>query len=85
MNIKPNTVYKTADGYFKSVKKDGKLVMANPSYPFAFLPEVLGDMEEIGSVEKFGHLIKKENHQFIEGETLSVKVTDDGNLEPIKN
>jgi hypothetical protein len=84
MKVKLNTVYKTADGYFKSIEKDGRVVMVNPSYPFAFLPEVMGNMEEVGSVEEFGHLIKKEEYDFIKGETLTVKVGEDGNLEPVK-
>lgn len=82
MKTKLNKVYKSGDGeYFKSVEKNGEIVLSNPSYPFVFLPRVLEPLEEIGDVVEFEHLIKQEEHQFIEGETLTVKVTDDGNLE----
>lgn len=84
MKVKLNAIYKNQDGeYFKCVDDRGLLVLSNPSYPFVFLPEVQYPLEEIGDAKDFEHLLKNEHHQFIEGETLTVSVGDDGNLVPI--
>lgn len=80
--MKINFIYKNQDGeYFKSIEKDGKIVLSNPSYPFVFLPEVQEPLTEIGKAEEFEHLIKKEDYQFHKGETLNVKVNKNGDLE----
>lgn len=82
MQVKLNMIYKNTDGeYFKCVDKNRTLCLSNPSYPFVFLPEVLEPLEEIGDAENYEHLIKRVDRQFFEGDTLSVEVTDDGNLE----
>lgn len=83
---KANYIYKNKDGeYFKSVEHAGKIVLSNPSYPFFFLFEVQEPLTEIGEAEKFGHLVRKENHQFYEGNTLNVKVNKKGSLKIVKN
>lgn len=83
---KLNYIYKNQDGeYFKSVEHDGKIVLQNPSYPFFFLFEGQEPLEEIGKAEKFGHLVKKEDSEFHEGNTLNVKINDDGDLEVDKS
>jgi hypothetical protein len=81
MEVKLNYIYKNQDGeYFKCVDDRGVLVLKNPSYPFVFLPQVLEPLEEIGKADEFEHLIVTENHEFHEGETLSVSVKS-GKLE----
>lgn len=82
---KTGLVYKNQDGeHFESVEKDGEIVLSNPSYPFVFKWEVLEPLELIGSVEKYGNLVKKEDYQFHQGETLTVKTTENG-LEVIED
>lgn len=79
---KLNYIYKNQDGeYFKSVEHDGKIVLQNPSYPFFFLFEVQQPLTEIGKAEEFEHLITKEDYQFHKGDTLNVKINNDGDLE----
>lgn len=81
---KAGLVYQDQNGvYFESIEKNGEIVFSNPSYPFIFLWEAVGPIKLIGSIEKYGHLIRKEDFEFHEGSTLSVKVTDKG-LEVVK-
>lgn len=83
---KINYVYKNNDGeYFLCVEHKGELVLKNPSYPFVFLFEVQEPLEEIGEVEKYGHLVKKEEYQFYEGQSIEVEVSKDGNLNVKEN
>lgn len=75
----PNYVYQNGDGeYFQSVDKNGELCLSNPSYPFVFKWEVLEPLTMIGSFEEFGQLVEKKEYEFYGGDTLSVKVTDNG-------
>lgn len=88
MSVKLNKIYKNADGeYFKAIDQKGVLVLSSPSYPFFFLPEVLEPLEEIGDVSEYEHLIKKSDHNsvFLEGESLTVRVSENGDLEPVDN
>lgn len=79
---KVNYIYKNQEGeYFKSVEHEGKIVLSNPSYPFFFLFDVQEPLTEVGTAEEFEHLVKKENYQFHKGDTLTVKVNKDGDLE----
>lgn len=76
---KAGLVYQDQNGeYFESIEKDGEVVLSNPSYPFVFLWDALEPLKLIGSIEKHGNLIKKIDLQFYEGETLTVKVTNNG-------
>lgn len=79
MKVKLNTIYKSPDGeYFKCIDDMGVFCLSNPSYPFVFPPQVLEPLEEIGSAEKYEHLMEKVESQFFEGDTLSVEVTENG-------
>lgn len=79
--MKINYIYKNEDGeYFKSIEKDGKIVLSNPSYPFFFLPEVQQPLVEIGEAEHFEHLVKEENYEFHKGDTLNVEIDEKGDL-----
>lgn len=81
MKVILNKIYKNQDGeYFKAVDDRGVICLANPSYPFVFLPEAQYPLEEIGDAKDFEHLLKNEQYQFVEGDTLSVTVENDGNL-----
>ncbi len=81
MKIKLDYIYKNQDGeHFKSIEKDGKIVLENPSYPFVFLPEVQEPLEEIGSAIEFSSLVTKENYQFHEGDSLTVEIDGNGDL-----
>ena len=76
---KLNYIYKNQDGeYFKSIKHNGEIVLSNPSYPFFFKWEVLEPLTLVGSADQFEHLLKKEDYQFHEGDTLKVEVGEDG-------
>lgn len=82
MKKKLNWIYQNKESgeYFKSVKKDGKIVLSNPSYPFVFLFEVQEPLKEIGSVKEFGKLVEKKNYEFHSGNTLEVEVDNNGDL-----
>lgn len=80
LTVKQNYIYKSPEGeYFKSIEKDGAVVLSNPSYPFVFLPGVLEPLTEVGTAEEFEHLITKQDYEFHQGETLEVEIKD-GNL-----
>lgn len=84
--IKLGFVYQNSDGeYFETVLKENKIVLQNPSYPFVFLPEVQQPLKEIGKADEFRHLIKEYKHEFIEGDSLTVEVKNDGHLKVVKN
>ena len=79
--MKINYIYKNQEGeHFKSIEKNGKIVLSNPSYPFVFLPEVQEPLIEIGEAKKYEHLIKKESYEFHEGNTLNVEIGKNGDL-----
>jgi hypothetical protein len=72
---KTNYIYKNADGeYFLSQEHSGEIVLSNPSYPFFFKFEVQEPLEEIGEAKEYAHLVKKQNFNLYEGETLEVQV-----------
>lgn len=73
--IRVGHIYKDDNGeYFRSIERGGRIVLKNPSYPFAFRVNVLKSLELIGDEKEFGHLVTKKDYTFIEGDTLTLKV-----------
>ena len=74
MEYKINNVYKDEHGeYFKTKNKDGEMVLYNPSYPFVFRLGVM-KVQLVGHVKEFGHLVKKKDYGFYEGNELILRL-----------
>jgi len=85
MEKKIGFIYKEKNGLcYECVERGGELFLSNPSYPFVFTFEALGELEILGNKEEFGSSVEKENYEFHSGEELHVKVGKDGNLEVVE-